>query len=83
MRPTYLEVNLNQLKQNLENIRAHVAPAKVMPMVKANAYGHGLDGVARDRLQLVREPALGGCDLGLEIAVQGSDSLDSPAALGQ
>jgi len=46
MRPTYLEVDLNQLKQNLENIRAHVAPAKVMPMVKANAYGHGVEGVA-------------------------------------
>ena len=44
-RPTYLEVNLQQLKTNLENIRAHVAPAKVMPMVKANAYGHGVDGV--------------------------------------
>lgn len=46
MRPTYLEVDLNRLKQNLENIRAHVAPAKVMPMVKANAYGHGVEGVA-------------------------------------
>ncbi len=46
MRPTYLEVNLAQLKQNVEAIRAHVAPAKVMPMVKANAYGHGIDGVA-------------------------------------
>jgi alanine racemase len=45
-RPTYLEVNLQQLKTNLENIRAHVAPAKVMQMVKANAYGHGVDGVA-------------------------------------
>jgi alanine racemase len=45
MRPTYLEVNLSQLKTNLEAIRAQVAPAKVMPMVKANAYGHGLDGV--------------------------------------
>jgi alanine racemase len=46
MRPTYLEVNLSQLKKNLEAIRAHVAPAKVMPMIKANAYGHGVDGVA-------------------------------------
>ncbi|MBI3151644.1 MAG: alanine racemase [Chloroflexi bacterium] len=46
MRPTYLEVNLSQLKKNLEAIRAHVAPAKVMPMVKANAYGHGIEGVA-------------------------------------
>lgn len=46
MRPTYLEVNLSQLKKNLENIIAHAAPAKVMPMVKANAYGHGVEGVA-------------------------------------
>ena len=46
MRPTYLEVNLQQLKQNIEAIRAHVGGAKVMPMVKANAYGHGIEGVA-------------------------------------
>ncbi len=46
MRPTYLEVNLSQLKQNLQNIRAHVAPAKVLVVLKANAYGHGVDGVA-------------------------------------
>ncbi len=46
MRPTFLEVNLSRLKNNLTAIRAHVAPAKVMPMVKANAYGHGVDGVA-------------------------------------
>ena len=46
MRPTYLEVNLPRLKQNLENIRAQVAPAKVMVVLKANAYGHGVEGVA-------------------------------------
>jgi alanine racemase len=45
MRPTYLEVNLSQLKRNLDAIRGRVAPARVMPMVKANAYGHGVDGV--------------------------------------
>jgi alanine racemase len=46
MRPTFLEVNLTQLQRNITSIRAHAAPAKVMPMVKANAYGHGVDGVA-------------------------------------
>jgi alanine racemase len=46
MRPTYLEVNLPQLKTNLENIRKHVSPAKVLVVLKANAYGHGVDGVA-------------------------------------
>ena len=46
MRPTYVEINLPQLRKNLEAIRTHVAPAKVMGMIKANAYGHGMDGVA-------------------------------------
>lgn len=46
MRPTYLEVNLSQLRRNIEAIRSHVTPAKVMPMIKANAYGHGVYGVA-------------------------------------
>lgn len=47
MRPTFLEINLSQLKRNLESIRARVAPALLMPMFKANAYGHGLEGVAK------------------------------------
>jgi alanine racemase len=46
MRPTYLEVNLPQIRKNLLAIRSYVRPAKVMPMIKANAYGHGVDGVA-------------------------------------
>ncbi len=46
MRPTYIKVNLSQLQRNLEAIRAHVTPAKVLAVVKANAYGHGVDGVA-------------------------------------
>lgn len=46
MRSTYLEVDLLQLRKNIEAIRAHVAPAQVMAMIKANAYGHGVEGVA-------------------------------------
>ena len=46
MRPTYLEVNLPQLRKNVEAIGAHVSPARVMLMVKANAYGHGIEGIA-------------------------------------
>jgi alanine racemase len=46
MRPTFLEVNLSQIRKNIEAISVHVAPAKVMPMIKANAYGHGIEGVA-------------------------------------
>jgi alanine racemase len=46
LRPTHLVINLSQLRRNVEAIRAKVNPAKVLVMLKANAYGHGLDGVA-------------------------------------
>ena len=46
IRPAYLEVDLSQLKKSMEAIRALYQPGLVMPMVKANAYGHGVDGVA-------------------------------------
>jgi alanine racemase len=47
VRATWAEVNLPRLSRNLAAIRAHVAPAKVMIIVKANAYGHGLAEVSR------------------------------------
>lgn len=46
-RPTFLEINLETLKQNFEKIKAHSSPAKIMAIVKANAYGHGLIRVAQ------------------------------------
>ena len=46
MLPTYLEVNLSRLEKNLAAIRSYVHPAKVMVVLKANAYGHGVEGVA-------------------------------------
>ncbi len=47
LRPTLVEVNLNRLAANFANIRQFVGPAKVMPVLKANAYGHGLVEIAR------------------------------------
>lgn len=46
LRPTHLVVNLSQLRRNAQAIRARVHPARVLVMLKANAYGHGVDGVA-------------------------------------
>ena len=46
MRATWVEVNLAQLRRNLEAIRTYVSPAKIMLIVKANAYGHGMEKVA-------------------------------------
>jgi len=41
-RPTFAEINLSALRANLESIRQHVGSAKVMAVVKANGYGHGI-----------------------------------------
>ena len=47
VRATWAEVNLTRLEYNLDAIRRRVAPAKLMLVVKANAYGHGLVEVAK------------------------------------
>jgi alanine racemase len=47
LRPTLVEVDLARLTDNFLAIRQAVAPAKMMPILKANAYGHGLVEVAR------------------------------------
>lgn len=47
IRPTHLVINLNVLKKNYRKIKEYVFPAKVMPILKANAYGHGLVRIAQ------------------------------------
>jgi alanine racemase len=52
LRPTVVEVSLAALADNFRAIQAAVAPAAVMPIVKANAYGHGLVPVAQHLVSL-------------------------------
>jgi len=52
IRPTVVEVSLERLAENYRAIRGAVAPAAVMPILKANAYGHGLVDVARHLVRL-------------------------------
>jgi alanine racemase len=47
LRPTYVVVSLGRLRANLAAVAAAAAPARVMAVLKANAYGHGLEAVAR------------------------------------
>ena len=46
-RPTHVEINLDQLTANYLAIQEHVGRALVMPILKANAYGHGLLAIAQ------------------------------------
>lgn len=47
LRPTYLEINLSRLQENFRVIQNKVGSAMVMPILKANAYGHGLIQVGK------------------------------------
>lgn len=47
LRPTHLEVDLGRLRFNYRSVQSHVGAAQVMPILKANAYGHGLVECAR------------------------------------
>lgn len=46
-RPAQVTVNLDHLRHNFALARHHAGGARVMAMVKANAYGHGAVAVAR------------------------------------
>ncbi|MFZ6031992.1 MAG: alanine racemase [Melioribacter sp.] len=47
IRPTHLVVDLKIIKENFRRIKEAVKPSKVMPILKANAYGHGLIKIAQ------------------------------------
>ncbi len=53
---TYAEINLDNLALNLQAIRRKVGAAGIIPVIKADAYGHGAVMVAK---RLVRE----GCSM--------------------
>lgn len=58
LRPTKVTVDLDRITGNYRAIAAHVAPAAVMPILKANAYGHGLLPIA-DHLQAIGASQVG------------------------
>ena len=57
-RRVWLEINLATLANNYRRIAEAVAPAQVMPVLKANAYGLGVQPIAR-ALQDVGAPRFG------------------------
>lgn len=51
MRPTVAHISLPALRHNLVQVRRYAPQAKVMSVVKANGYGHGLLNVAQGLAQ--------------------------------
>jgi len=58
VRPTHVRVDLDQLARNYAAICAYVGGVAAMPILKANAYGHGMVAVART-MQAAGAPMLG------------------------
>ena len=46
-RPTFVEIDLKALDFNLKNLKSAVHSAKFFPVVKADAYGHGIDKITK------------------------------------
>lgn len=65
LRPTTAYVDLPALRANVRAIRAHVPSARMMAVVKANAYGHGLIRTATELL------AAGADELGVAFLEEG------------
>ena len=42
-----LRIDLGAIARNVDALATLVAPARVVPVIKSNAYGHGLVDVAR------------------------------------
>ena len=40
--PSYIDIDLNNLEHNYQHVKNLVGQVHVMPIVKANAYGHGM-----------------------------------------
>jgi alanine racemase len=51
LRPAWVEVDLDAIAANVRTLAAEVAPARLLAVVKADAYGHGAVPVAREALR--------------------------------
>ncbi len=47
LRPAWVDVDLDVLERNLRALRARMGSARILAVVKADAYGHGAIGVSR------------------------------------
>lgn len=56
---TYAEINLSALQHNIEILKQHAQGTKVVAIIKANAYGHGMLMLAKQLQQNKQVYALG------------------------
>lgn len=78
LRPSYIAVDLSRITENYHAIQKKVGGVEVMPIIKANAYGHGLVRIGQHFVELgakrlgvaFLEEAILLRDSGIEVAIQ-------------
>ena len=72
-RPNWARIDLDALRHNARILAANAAPARLVCVVKANAYGHGILPVARalSELAFVQMLAVASVDEGAELRENG------------
>ena len=73
IRPTLAEIDLQALRQNARLVAERVAPAKLLAVVKADAYGHGAMACARALEPVVWGFAVSLVEEGVELRRGGID----------
>ncbi len=69
-RPTFMTINVSALQHNVERVRAFAPHSAMIAMVKANAYGHGIERVAL-ALQTVDALGVASLEEGLKLREAG------------
>jgi alanine racemase len=75
LRPTLAEIDLSAITANVKAIQQKVAPAKIMAVVKADAYGHGVLEVSKTIVDCgVQHLGVGIVEEGIELRRAGIDA---------
>lgn len=79
-RPNWAHIDLDALQHNARTLALHAAPARLICVIKANAYGHGALPVARalGQLDCVLMLAVASVDEGAELR---ADGIEKPILL--
>lgn len=79
-RPNWAHIDLDALQHNARELARHAAPARLICVIKANAYGHGSLPVARalSQLNCVLMLAVASVDEGAELR---ADGIEKPILL--
>lgn len=69
--PTWAEINLDNLRHNIESFKEKSSIKKISAVIKANAYGHGAVDVAREIEDIVDYFSVSSISEGIELRKSG------------